>query len=163
MFRHCTQQYRRPAPMPIVVAADRQEQFGYNNLKMATPADARIPDYDSVELRGGRLYKLSRAEARVLGEEDHMAFVVKCYCRTTDVLTPAEAEQLRHPSFVFSIEYFADLESLIGKELRGRIYSDSRGRRVRFQLELSEHAGFQIDHEDHALRSPWYDDSVLKD
>lgn len=130
---------------------------------MATPADSRVPDYDSVELRGGRLYKLTRSEARILGEQDRMVPVVKCYCRTTDILTAAEAEQFRHPSFVFPIEYFMDLQNLIGKELQGRIYSDNLGRRVRFQLDLSEHAGFQIDHEDHNLRSPWYDDNVLKD
>jgi hypothetical protein len=92
-----------------------------------------------------------------------MTLSAKCYCRTNDVLTPAEAEQQRHPSFVFPIDFFANLESLIGRELEGRIYSDSRGRRVRFQLDLTEHAGFQIDREDRTLLSPWYDDSVLKD
>jgi hypothetical protein len=63
----------------------------------------------------------------------------------------------------FPIEFFGDLESLIGKELQGRIFSDSRGRRVKFQLDLTEHLGFQIDEEGRALRSPWYDDSVLKE
>jgi hypothetical protein len=116
-----------------------------------------------VELRGGRLYKLRRCEARTLGDQDRMTLSAKCYCRTNDVLTPADAEQQRHPSFVFPIDFFANLESLIGKELEGRVYSDSRGRRVRFQLDLTEHAGFQIDREDRTLLSPWYDDSVLKD
>jgi len=131
---------------------------------MTQPATgAPAPDYDSVELRGGRLYKLRRCEGRALGDDDRMVSVAKCYCRTNDVLTPAEAEQQRHPSFVFPIEFFADLESLIGKELQGRIFADSRGRRVKFQLDLSEHAGFQIDEEDRSLRSPWYDDNVLKE
>jgi hypothetical protein len=35
------------------------------------------------------------------------------------------------------------------------VYADSHGRRVRFYLDLSEHAGFQLDEEDHSLRSPW--------
>jgi hypothetical protein len=129
---------------------------------MLTP-DAHLPDYDSVELRSGRLYKLRRSEARTVGDQDRMAFVAKCYCRSNDVLTADEAERQRHPSFVFPIEFFSSLESLVGKELQGRIYSDSIGRRVRFQLDLTEHAGFQIDREDRALLSPWYDDSVLKE
>jgi hypothetical protein len=120
-------------------------------------------DYDSVELRGGRLQKIRRAEARTLGEEDRMVPVAKCYCRSHDVLTAADAELQRHPTFVFPIQFFADLESLIGKELEGLIYADSRGRRVRFFLNLSEHAGFQLDEGDRSLRSPWYDDSVLKE
>ena len=130
---------------------------------MAQAHVAQVPDYDSVELRGGRLYKLRRCEARTLGDRDGMTLVAKCYCRTNDVLTPAEAEQQRHPSFVFPIEFFPNLESLIGKELEGRIFSDNQGRRIRFQLDLSEHAGFQIDAEDRNLLSPWYDDSVLKE
>ena len=89
--------------------------------------------------------------------------VAKCYCRSLDVLSAAEAEMQRRPTFVFPAEYFADLEGLIGKELEGRIYSDTRGRRVRFYLNLDEHAGFQLDPSDHSLRSPWYDDSVLKE
>jgi hypothetical protein len=36
-------------------------------------------DYDTVELRGGRLHKIRRAEARRLGEEDGMVTVAKCY------------------------------------------------------------------------------------
>jgi hypothetical protein len=130
---------------------------------MTKAQEAHAPDYDSVELRGGRLYKLRRCEARTLGEVDRMTLSAKCYCRSNDVLTAADAEQQSHPSFVFPIEFFANLESLIGKELQGRIFSDSRGRRVRFQLDLTEHAGFQIDREDRALISPWYDDSVLKE
>ena len=120
-------------------------------------------DYDSVELRGGRLQKIRRAEARTLGEEDRMVPVVKCYCRSHDVLTAEDAELQRHPTFVFPVQFFADLESLIGKELEGLIYADSRGRRVKFFLNLSEHAGFQLDEGDRSLRSPWYDDSVLKE
>ena len=69
----------------------------------------------------------------------------------------------RRPTFVFPAEYFGDLEGLIGKELEGRIYSDTQGRRVRFYLNLDEHAGFQLDPADRSLLSPWYDDSVLKE
>lgn len=122
-----------------------------------------MTDYDSVELRGGRLHKIRRAEARRLGEDDGMAPVAKCYCRSHDVLTATEAEMQRRPTFVFPVEYFADLESLIGKELEGRIYSDIQGRRVRFFLDLRDHAGFQLDQADRSLSSPWYDDSVLKE
>ena len=92
-----------------------------------------------------------------------MVPVVKCYCRSHDVLTAADAELQRHPTFVFPVQFFADIESLIGKELEGLIYADSQGRRVRFFLNLSEHAGFQLDEGDRSLRSPWYDDSVLKE
>ncbi|MCX6629422.1 MAG: hypothetical protein NTW28_17530 [Candidatus Solibacter sp.] len=120
-------------------------------------------DYDSVELRGGRLVKIRRAEARTLGEKDGMAPVAKCYCRSHDVITPAEADLQRRPTFVFPAEFFSDLESLIGKELEGRIYSDSPRRRVKFHLDLSEHAGFQVDEGDRSLQSPWFDDSVLKE
>src|SRR6266567_4702524 len=120
-------------------------------------------DYDSVELRGGRLHKIRRSEARALGDSDGMATVAKCYCRSHDVLTAADAEQQKRPTFVFPVEFFRDLESLIGKELEGRIYADSHGRRVRFFLNLSEHAGFQLDQTDRSLHSPWYDDSVLKE
>jgi len=121
------------------------------------------PDYDSVELRSGRLHKIRRSEARTLGEDDRMAPVTKCYCRSHDVLTAAEAELQRRPTFVFPDEHFADLESLIGKDVEGRVYSDSRGRRVKFRLSLTEHAGFQFDGGEHSLQSPWYDDSVLKE
>lgn len=124
---------------------------------------AIVSDYDSVELRGGRLHKIRRAEARRLGDEDGMVAVAKCYCRSNDVLTTTDAEMQRRPTFVFPVEYFADLESLIGKELEGRIYSDTVGRRVRFFLDLREHAGFQLDQGDRCLSSPWYDDSVLKE
>jgi hypothetical protein len=128
-----------------------------------TRQNAAAPDYDSVELRGGRLHKIRRAEARMLGEDDRMVPVAKCYCRSHDVLTAAEAELQRRPTFVFPVNFFGDLESLIGKELEGRIYADSQGRRVKFYLNLSEHAGFQLDEGDRSLRSPWYDDSVLKE
>jgi hypothetical protein len=129
------------------------------------PAQTSIPavEYDSVELRAGRLHRIRRAQARVVGEQDGMAEVAKCYCRSHDVLTAADAEQQKRPSFVFPIEYFADLENLIGKELEGRIYTDSRQRRVRFYLDLREHAGFQIDEASRDLHSPWYDDSVVKE
>ena len=36
------------------------------------------PEYDSVELRTGRLQRIRRAEARVLGDADGMALVAKC-------------------------------------------------------------------------------------
>ncbi len=121
------------------------------------------PDYDSVELRGGRLIKLRRSEARILGGEDRMVPVAKCYCRSHDVLTAADAELQRRPTFVFPGQLFMELETLIGKELEGRIYTDIEGRKVKFHLDLREHAGFQLDEGDRSLYSPWYDDSVLKD
>ena len=120
-------------------------------------------DYDLVELRGGRLQKLRRAEARRLGEDDGMVPVAKCYCRSHDVMTAAEAEQQKKPTFVFPAQFFDDLENLIGRELEGRIYADTQGRRVRFFLDLREHAGFQLAQGDRSLSSPWYDDSVLKE
>src|SRR4051794_40370536 len=120
-------------------------------------------EYDSVELRGGRLHKIRRADARTLGAEDGMVLVAKCYCRSHDVLTAAEADLQRRPTFVFPAQFFRDLENLIGKELEGRIYADTQGRRVRFFLNLSEHAGFQLDEGDRSVLSPWYDDSVLKE
>lgn len=118
-------------------------------------------EYDTVELRTGRLYKIRLSEARTLGDEDRMVPVTKCYCRWHDVLTAADAEQQRHPTFVFPGRLFGDIETLIGRELEGRIYTDTAGRRVRFYLDLREHAGFQLDEADRSLRSPWYDDSVL--
>ena len=127
-----------------------------------TAQNAGATDYDSVEMRGGRLHKIRRSEARMLGEEDRMVPVAKCYCRSHDVLTAADAELQRRPTFVFPVQFFNDLESLIGKEIEGRIYADSQGRRVKFHLDLSEHAGFQLDEGDRSLHSPWYDDSVLK-
>jgi len=125
-------------------------------------ATAPASDYDTVELRGGRLYKLRRCVARVVGE-DRMAPVAKCYCRSTDVLTVADAEQQRRPTLVFPFEHFHDLEGLIGKELEGRIYTDTHGRRVKFHLDVSEHAGFNVEKNGRSLESPWYDDAVLKD
>jgi hypothetical protein len=121
------------------------------------------PEYDAVELRTGRLHKIRRSEARVLGDEDGMAPVAKCYCRSHDVITAADAEQQRRPTFVFPAQFFHEIENLIGKELEGRIYSDSRLRRVRFYLDLKEHAGFQLGEGEHNLHSPWYDDSVLNE
>jgi hypothetical protein len=129
---------------------------------MSAPIE-RNTDYDTVELRGGRLLKIRRADARMLGDEDRMVPVAKCYCRSHDILTPAEAEQQRRPTFVFPAEFFGDLENLIGRELEGRIYSDTRGRRVKFHLDLNEHAGFQLAEGDRDLYSPWYDDSALKE
>lgn len=128
-----------------------------------TSAPVVAAEYDSVELRSGRLHKIRRSAARILGEEDRMAQVAKCYCRSTDVITQADAERLEHPTFVFPVEFFSDLETLIGKELEGRVYTDTPGRRVRFFLDLREHAGFQLNEGDRSLHSPWYDDSVLKD
>ena len=130
---------------------------------MSLPRTVAIPDYDSVELRGGRLIRIRRAEARALGDHDGMVSGAKCYCRSLDVLSAAEAEQQRRPTFVFPAEYFSDLEGLIGKELEGLIYADTQGRRAKFYLNLSEHAGFQLDPADRSLLSPWYDDSVLKE
>jgi hypothetical protein len=128
-----------------------------------TSAPVVAIEYDMVELRTGRLHKIRRSVARMLGDDDRMVQVAKCYCRSQDVITAAEAERLQHPSFVFPVEFFADLETLIGKELEGRVYTDTQGRRVRFFLDLSEHAGFQLDEGDRSLHSPWYDDSVFKE
>ena len=130
---------------------------------MHAQGSAPAPDYDSVELRTGRLHKIRRSDARALGDEDGMAEVAKCYCRSHDVLTPAEAEMQQRPTFVFPVKFFQELEGLIGRDLEGRIYSDSRGRRVKFYLDLREHAGFQMEEGDRSLHSPWYDDSVLKE
>ena len=127
------------------------------------PESSIDPDYDAVELRTGRLHKIRLSEARMLGEEDRMVKVVKCYCRSHDVLTPAEAESQKRPSFVFPSQYFRNLEGLLGRELEGRVYMDTNGRRVRFYLDLKEHAGFQMDEGDRDLRSPWYDDNALKE
>ena len=120
-------------------------------------------DYDSVELRTGRLHKIRLSDGRVLGEQDRMVKVVKCYCRSHDVLTAAEAEQQRRPTFVFPESCFKNLEVLIGRELEGRVYFDSAHQRVKFYLDLKEHAGFQFDENSRDLQSPWYDDSVLKE
>jgi hypothetical protein len=120
-------------------------------------------DYDSVELRGGRLAKIRRAEARLLGDDDRMVAVAKCYCRSHDVITQADAELQQRPTFVFPEQFFKSLETLIGRELEGRIYTDTKGRRVRFFLDLKEHAGFQFDEGEHSLISPWYADSVIKE
>jgi hypothetical protein len=124
---------------------------------------APASDYDSVELRSGRLLKIRRSEARMLGEEDRIVPVTKCYCRSHDVITAEEAELQRRPTFVFPAQYFSDFENLIGKELEGRIYADSQGRRVKFHLDLNQHSGFQMEEGHLSLYSPWYDDSVLKE
>ena len=125
--------------------------------------DAPNPDYDTVELRTGRLHKIRRSVARALGDEDRMVPVVKCYCRSNDVLTAADAELQKRPTFVFPAQFFKNLESLIGRELEGRTYSDSQQHRVKFYLDLKEHAGFQGDDDHSDLQSPWYDDSALKE
>lgn len=127
--------------------------------KTATPAI----DFDTVELRTGRLRKIHVSEARLLGPESRTVKVVKCYCRSHDVLTAAEAELQARPSFVFPLEFFGNLEGLIGRDLDGRIYSDTRDRRVKFSLDLKEHAGFQLAEGEHTLVSPWYDEGVLKE
>ncbi len=125
---------------------------------------ALATDYDAVELRAGRLHMIRLSKARMLGDDDRMVQVVKCYCRSNDIITPADAERQARPTFVFPGQFFKNLESLIGSELKGRIYSDSERRRVRFYLDLREHAGFQIEEHNHNdLHSPWYDDSVLKE
>src|SRR5690242_16684404 len=111
---------------------------------MTTPSRNTAADYDTVELRTGRLIKIRRSEARQLGDDDRMVPVTKCYCRSHDVLTAGEAQMQQRPTFVFPEQYFRDLENLIGKELEGRIYSDSAARRVKFHLDLNEHAGFQL-------------------
>jgi hypothetical protein len=121
------------------------------------------PGYDAVELRTGRLHRIRCSEARQLGEVDRMVRVVKCYCRTHDVLTSEEAEQQKRPSFVFPVEFFQDLENLIGRELEGRVYKDTAQHRVRFYLDLKEHAGFRQEEGGNDLLSPWYDDSALKE
>ena len=64
---------------------------------------------------------------------------------------------------MFPVQFFKNLESLIGRELEGRVYSDSQGRRVKFYVDLREHAGFQMEDGDRDLHSPWYDDGVLKE
>lgn len=120
-------------------------------------------EYDTVELRTGRLHKIRRSEGRQLGEDDRMVEVAKCYCRSHDVMTTAEAEQQRRPTFVFPVQFFCDLENLIGRELEGRIYTDSARRRVKFYLDLKEHAGFQLEEGDRDLHSPWYDENVMKE
>ncbi len=125
--------------------------------------DAAANDYDTVELRTGRLHKIRRSEARLLGDEDRMASVVKCYCRSHDVVTADDAELQKRPTFVFPVQFFKHLDGLIGRELEGRIYSDSQQHRVKFYLDLKEHAGFQLEEERNDLQSPWYDDSVLKE
>jgi hypothetical protein len=116
-----------------------------------------------VELRNGRLHKIRLSQARTVGEEDRMVSVAKCYCRWHDVITAADAEQLKRPTFVFPAQFFTDLESLIGRELEGRIYHDSAGRRVKFYLDLKEHAGFSLEEGKHQLESPWFDENILKE
>ncbi len=116
-----------------------------------------------VELRAGRLHKIRRSEARLVGEDDRMIEVAKCYCRSHDVMTQADAEQQRRPTLVFPITFFRELEGLIGRELEGRIYHDSSRRRLKFILDLKEHAGFQLEEGNRQLESPWFDENVLKD
>jgi hypothetical protein len=135
----------------------------YLSQIVMTVQPAISAEYDTVELRTGRLHKIRRSRGRMLGEDDRMVEVTKCYCRSHDVITAAEAELQTHPTFVFPAQFFHELENLIGRELEGRIYSDSQGRRVKFYLDLKEHAGFQMEEGERNLHSPWYDDSVLKE
>jgi hypothetical protein len=128
------------------------------NFKDATPAG-----FDIVELRTGRLHKIRLSTARTLGEEDRMSRIVKCYCRSHDVLTAADAEMQKRPTFVFPAEHFKNLVGLIGRELVGRIYTDTEQRRVKFYLDLKEHAGFHLEDNRSDLESPWYDESALKE
>jgi hypothetical protein len=125
--------------------------------------DTSPNEYDAVELRSGRLHKIRRSEARLLDDEDRMVQVVKCYCRSHDIITAADAERQERPTFVFPVEFFKSLEGLIGSELKGRIYSDSRRSRVKFYLDLREHTGFQMEVDNSHLHSPWYDSNVLKE
>lgn len=127
------------------------------------PNHRKTGEYDVVELRSGRLHKIRRSEARMVGEEDRMVTVAKCYCRSHDVLTQAEAEMQKRPSLVFPSQFFQELEDLIGKELVGRIYYDTSRHRVKFLLDLREHAGFQMEESSRQLESPWFDESVLKE
>lgn len=120
-------------------------------------------EWDSVELRAGRLRRIKRAEARLVDSEDGMLAVAKCYCRTHDVVTQAEAEMQMRPAFVFPVDDLHVLESLIGQELVGRAYFDSPGRRVKFLLDLKEQAGFRMEEGVHQLESPWFDESVLNE
>lgn len=99
----------------------------------------------------------------MVGEEDRMVAVAKCYCRSHDVLTQADAEMQRRPTLVFSIQFFQELEGLIGRELEGRIYYDTGRRRVKFLLDLKEHAGFRMEEGSRQLESPWFDENVLKE
>jgi hypothetical protein len=130
---------------------------------MTVEHNSAANDYDTVELRTGRLHKIRRSDARMLGEDDRMMPVVKCYCRSHDVITAADAEMQTRPTFVFPAPLFKNLENLIGAELEGLIYRDSEQHRVKFYLDLKEHAGFQCDEDRSDLQSPWYDDSVLKE
>lgn len=139
-----------PAPVSIYFLTDMNPQTA-----------AIAIDYDTVELRTGRLQKIHISEARTLGAQDRVVAAVKCYCRSHDILTAAEAEEQKRPTFVFPIDYFKELESLIGKELVGRIYRSSSDRRVKFSLDVKEHAGFQLAEGEHTLSSPWYDEGVL--
>jgi hypothetical protein len=110
-----------------------------------------------------RALQIRLAPARVLDGEDRVAPVVKCYCRTHDILTTADAEMQKRPTFIFPAQVFENLERLIGRELEGRIYTDSERRRVKFYLDLKEHAGFQLDENQQDLESPWYDDNAMKE
>ena len=74
----------------------------------------------------------------------YRGLVAKCYCRSRDVITAAEAELQSRPTFVFPAQFFSELETLIGRELEGRIYADSRGRRVKFYLDLKGTEGIGI-------------------
>jgi hypothetical protein len=83
------------------------------------PTRRPCPDYDSVKLRSGRLLKVWRSDARTIGEEDLIVSVVKCCCRSHDVITAAEAERQHRPTFRLPAHFFSDLGNLIGRNSKG--------------------------------------------
>ena len=102
-------------------------------------AQSAIPavEYDSVELRAGRLHRIRRAQARVVGEQDGMAdgrqvllpLARRPHRRRGRDADPAH--RLSSPSNTSST-----WENLIGKELEGRILTDSGQRQRQFYLDL---------------------------
>ena len=44
-----------------------------------------------------------------------------------------------------------------------QLYTGSQRRRVKFLPDLKEHAGFHMEEGERNLRSPWRDDSVVKE
>lgn len=157
----------RPAAQELACGKHRSLQFPSAHRPPMVRSQAMNSvqplDWDSVELRAGRLRKIKRSEARLVEGEDGMLTVAKCYCRTHDVVTQAEAEEQMRPAFVFPLEVLQVLEGLIGQELVGRAYFDTDGRRVKFLLDLREQAGFRTEEGIHQLESPWFDESVLND
>lgn len=158
--RGCASSYEEPPPEVAWRAFQRYRSPVLRSQAMETVEPL---EWDSVELRSGRLRRIKRAEARLVDSEDGMLAVAKCYCRSHDVVTQAEAEMQMRPAFVFPLEALRELEPLIGQELVGRVYFDSSGRRVKFLLDLKEQAGFRMEEGVHQLESPWFDESVLKE